>query len=194
MNSRHWRVESRHILWQGIRVENLASRRLMPGKRSSRRCCVRNKLTIMRQPDNRPGLTTNSTGKRDRRESVPSDRGPPARSNAGRVDTATVHASPSARVTIASSVALIVTVSKATLVWSHLARYEDERPVHRREDVSRTKIGNEDTDWLVSAERWTVVRQSNVLLDRELRSHYRALHSWQGHTSLTFSQWDSAVE
>jgi hypothetical protein len=53
---------------------------------------------------------------------------------------------------MAASIALlVVVVSEAALVRSHLARYEDEGPVHRREDVSRTQVWDEDTDWLISA-------------------------------------------
>jgi hypothetical protein len=63
---------------------------------------------------------------------------------------------------------LVVTVSKATLVWSHLSWYEDERPLHRREDVSRAQVRDEDTDWLVPSERWSVIGQSYVLLDGQL--------------------------
>lgn len=50
-----------------------------------------------------------------------------------------------------TGVTLVVVVPETTLVWSHLAWYEDEGPVHRREDVSWTQVGYEDTDWLVSA-------------------------------------------
>jgi hypothetical protein len=63
---------------------------------------------------------------------------------------------------------LVVTVTKATLIRSHLSWYEDERPVHRREDVSWAQVGDEDTDRLVSSKRWSVIGQSYVFLDGEL--------------------------
>ena len=106
----------------------------------------------MRQPDNRPGLTAKTTSERDWGESVPSDGRPSTWCNAGRVDAAAIHAGSPARVAMTASVPLlVVVVPKSTLIRSHLAWYEDERPVHRREDVSRAQVRDEDADGLVSA-------------------------------------------
>jgi hypothetical protein len=63
---------------------------------------------------------------------------------------------------------LVVTVPKATLVRPHLTWYEDERSLHRREYVSRSQVRDEDTDWLVPSEGWSVIGQSYVLLDGQL--------------------------
>jgi hypothetical protein len=50
-----------------------------------------------------------------------------------------------------TSVSLVVVVSKATLIRSHLTWYEDEGPVHRGKDVPWTKVLDKHTDGLVSA-------------------------------------------
>lgn len=104
----------------------------------------------MRKSDDRPGLTSEATREGNRRECVASNRRSSAGCNAGRIYAATVHTRPPARETVTSRVTLVVAVPETALIRPHLTRNEDERPIHRRENVSWTQAGDVDTDRFVS--------------------------------------------